>query len=164
MSDAPRVVPPDGLYRPTIKQRHVNQSADAVRQALPSFGPARGLLSICFIDPFDLRLRFQTMRQLAHLRMDFLVLLMLGVDGRRNFHRYFADPTSARIGDLIDCHDWRDKFRPNDRVLHFLLSKFDEAMQTDRLFVRCGGLSAREDRRHGCAAVCSRVLQQELGA
>lgn len=71
--------------------------------------------------------------------MDFLVLLMLGVDGRRNFHRYLSDPRSARIGALIDCYDWRDRFRPNDRVLHFLLSKFDEAMQ------RIGYLSAAED-------------------
>jgi len=141
--------------RTTMICGDVNQSAEAVRQALPSFGPRRGLLSFCFIDPFDLRLRFETIRQLADLRMDFLVLLMLGVDGRRNFHRYLADPTSARIGDLIDCHDWRDKFRPNDRVLHFLLSKFDEAMQ------RIGYLSAAEDS-HPVKIASMGVLQYVL--
>lgn len=117
----------------------VNQSADAVRRALPSFSRTKGLLSFCFVDPFDLQLRFDTIRRMSDLRMDFLVLLMLGVDARRNFHRYLTDPTSTRIGELIDYPNWRESFRPNDRPLHFLLSKFDEAMQ------RIGYMSAAED-------------------
>jgi hypothetical protein len=97
------------------------------------------LLSFCFVDPFDLRLRFDTIRELGQLKMDFLVLLMLGVDGRRNFQQYLDDSTSTRIGDLIDCPGWRTEYQPHVRPIRFLLSKFDEAMQ------RIGYLSATDD-------------------
>lgn len=118
-----------GNAKITVIQSDVNASVDAVRNALPSFSRDNGLLSFCFADPFDLQLRFDTIRGLSDLRMDFLVLLMLGVDGRRNFHRYLSDPTSTRIGDLIDCPTWREEYRANGNVIHFVLRKFDEAMQ-----------------------------------
>jgi three-Cys-motif partner protein len=115
--------------RVTIIEDDVNRSPEKVCAALPPYGPGNGLLSFCFVDPFDLQLQFATIRKLSHLRMDFLVLLMLGVDGRRNFHRYLADPSSTRIGDLINCPGWRDEYRDGGRVVHFLLKKFDQAMQ-----------------------------------
>ena len=116
-----------------------NGSADRVRASLPPFSKHQGLLSFCFVDPFDLKLKFETIRRLSGLRMDFLVLLMLGVDGRRNFHEYLADPSDTRIGEFIDLPDWRQQVRPNEKVLPFLLTRFDEAMQ------RVGYLSAAED-------------------
>jgi hypothetical protein len=122
-----------------IIQGDVNECIGDVRAALPPYSSSNGLLSFCFVDPFDLQLRFSTIRALAHLRMDFLVLLMLGVDGRRNFARYLADSTSTRIGDFIDCPDWRHEYTAGRSVIHFLLAKFDEAMQ------RLGYLSAADD-------------------
>jgi three-Cys-motif partner protein len=113
----------------TIIEDDVNGSAERVCAALPAYGPGNGLLSFCFVDPFDLQLQFATIRKLAHLRMDFLVLLMLGVDGRRNIHRYVSDQTSTRIGDLIDCPEWRAEYQNSGRVVRFLLTKFDGAMQ-----------------------------------
>jgi hypothetical protein len=63
--------------------------------------------------------------------MDFLVLLMLGRDARANFRQYFENESSSRIADLIDCLDWRDQYRraANKKIVPFLLTKFDEAMQ-----------------------------------
>jgi three-Cys-motif partner protein len=123
----------------TIIQRDVNESVVAVRNALPNYSASRGLLSFCFIDPFDLQLRFDTIRGLSHLRMDFLVLLMLGVDARRNFNLYLRDESSTRIADLIDSPNWRAEYRAGGNVIHFLLQKFDFAMQ------RLGYLSAAND-------------------
>lgn len=148
----------------TIIPSDVNESVGAVRQALPPFSGSRGLLSFCFIDPFDLQLQFNTLRGLSPLRMDFLVLLMLGVDARRNFNRYLSDESSTRIGDLIDCPQWRDEYRTGSNVIHFLLRKFDEAMQ------RLGYLSAAEDahivRAHGMGVlqyVLAFYSKNELG-
>jgi three-Cys-motif partner protein len=134
-----RTTPLQRDARVTIIPSDVNDSTLAVRHALPTFGRKSGLLSFCFIDPFDLQLRFSTIRSLSHLRMDFLVLLMLGVDGRRNFQRYRTDPSSTRIGDLIDCPNWREQYDANHNVVHFVLKKFDEAMQS------VGCLSAADD-------------------
>jgi three-Cys-motif partner protein len=126
--------------RVTIIEEDVNQSAEMVCRALPPFSRSNGLLSFCFVDPFDLQLKFETIRKLSHLKMDFLVLLMLGVDARRNMQRYLTDETSSRIGDLIACPDWRGEYRASGRrVIHFLLAKFDAAMQS------IGYLSASED-------------------
>lgn len=124
-----RVAPLQTGVHVTVIQADANAEIGTVRDALPSFSRDKGLLSFCFIDPFDLQLKFDTIRRLSDLRMDFLVLLMLGVDGRRNFQRYFEDVTSTRIGDLIDCPGWRKEYKPNDRVVHFVVRKFDEAMQ-----------------------------------
>jgi three-Cys-motif partner protein len=125
--------------RVTILHGDVNESAAEVRRALPDFSHNRGLLSFCFIDPFDLQLRFETIRSLSDLRIDFLILLMLGVDARRNFARYINDASSTRIGDLIACPQWRSEFQAGHNVVHFLFRKFDEAMK------RIGYLSAAND-------------------
>jgi three-Cys-motif partner protein len=113
----------------TIVEKNVNRSAQAIRDALPPYGPDNGLLSFCFVDPFDVSLKFSTIRALSSLKIDFLILLMLGNDARRNFRGYFEDRNSTRIGDLIDCPGWRDEYRSDGRVLRFMLRKFDEAMQ-----------------------------------
>ncbi len=117
-----------GDARVTIIPADVNESAEAVRIAMPSYGAEHGLLSFCFIDPFDVQLKFHTIRRLASFRVDFLILLMLGVDARRNFKRYREDESSTRIGDLIDFPEWRTQYVPGENVVHFLLGKFNEAM------------------------------------
>jgi three-Cys-motif partner protein len=134
-----RIAPLAGDADVKVIESDVSESATAVRDALPSFSRDKGLLSFCFVDPFDLQLRFDTLRQLSTFRMDFLVLLMLGVDGRRNFQRYLEDRNSVRIAELIDCPNWRDEFKPHDKPFRFVLRKFDQAMQ------RVGYLSAADD-------------------
>jgi len=129
-----------------------------VRDALPPFGPGNGLLSFCFVDPFSAAVPFEVFRGLSDLRMDFLVLLMLGRDARTNFRRYRDDESSTRIGDLVDCPDWRERYaRAADKnVIRFLLSLFDEAM------VRMGFLPATENSYHSVNASGTGVLQYVL--
>jgi three-Cys-motif partner protein len=114
----------------TVLTGDVNQLLPQVQAAMPEHGPGKGLLSFCFVDPFAADISFDTIRALATYRMDFLVLLMLGLDARVNFRRYFVDRGSTRMGDLIDCSNWRAEWENSgDRsVVRFLLGKFDEAM------------------------------------
>ena len=128
-----------GAARVTILPADVNTSAEAVKRALPRFSKSRTLLSFCFVDPFTLELQFSTIRALSTLQMDFLVLLMLGVDGRRNFQSYLSNPASTRIDELIDCPTWRAEYTHGRNVIHFLVNKFDAAMQG------LGYLSAAQD-------------------
>lgn len=136
----------------------VSATAAEVRRALPSFGPGRGLLSFCFIDPFSTDFKFDIIRQLGDLRMDFLILLMLGWDARVNFTRYYDDPESHRIADLIDCPTWREEWRTSAStdVVGFLLRKFNEAM------VRLGYLPAPESSLHRVTAAGKNVFQYVL--
>jgi three-Cys-motif partner protein len=125
--------------RISVISKDVNVSIEDVKRALPAYSKTNGLLSFCFVDPFDLQLRFRTISQLAHLRMDFLVLLMLGVDGRRNFKRYLQDESNTRIGDFVGHREWRSDYRAGSNVIHFLIRRFDLGMQ------RLGYLSAVDD-------------------
>ncbi len=136
----------------------VAATASTVRQALPSYGPGRGLLSFCFIDPFSTDFKFDVIRQLGDLRMDFLILLMLGWDARVNFTRYYEDTQSTRIADLIDCPNWRAEWKSQGStdVVGFLLRKFNEAM------VRVGYLPAPESALHRVTASGKNVFQYVL--
>ncbi len=111
----------------------VNDSVDAVFDAMPSYNSKdRGLLSLCFVDPFGANLDFEVIRKLSNFQMDFLVLLPLGHDLRRNFLHYLRDEEDERVGRLIGAPDWRTEWRAsgeNDKkFIRFILSKFDEAM------------------------------------
>ena len=125
----------------------VNALVPDILSALPSFSRERGLLSYCFVDPFAANLKFHTIRALGRFRMDFLILLMLGLDARLNFRNYLERESDSRIADLIDVPNWRAEWkreasgrRPN--VIRFIIRKFDEAM------VRIGYRSTPLERTH----------------
>jgi three-Cys-motif partner protein len=107
----------------------VNLKTDEIKRALPSYSKKETLLSFCFVDPFDVTLRFETIRSLATYQMDFLVLLALGFDLRRNLRRHYEPESDTRIADLIHCPTWRDEYRHSGKkITRFVLDKFDAAM------------------------------------
>lgn len=111
----------------------VNNSIEQVKAALPPTGRGKlGLLSLCFVDPYNAKVNFQTIRALTRFRMDFLILLALGHDVNRNLALY-RDPANTRIDDLIDCPAWRENFLKFDpkgtEIERFILAKYDEAMK-----------------------------------
>jgi len=113
----------------TVLTGDANSLVNEIKSALPPFSRDRGLLSYCFVDPFDAGLKFATIKALGQLRMDFLILLMTGVDARRNLRRYLSETNNTRIGDLIDAPDWRKEWtRSGEDLVPFLLRKFNEAM------------------------------------
>lgn len=111
----------------------VNEVVGDVVEAMPSFGPDKGLLSLCFIDPFKANLDFSVIRSLARYKIDFLILLPFGFDVRRNLKRYLRNEEDDRIGAMIDDPDWRRKWRnaglPDRHFVRFLLERFDSTMQ-----------------------------------
>lgn len=127
----------------TVLRGDVNELVPQVRATLPKYSRDNGLISFCFVDPFAADLRFETIKALADFRMDFLILLMLGRDARTNFRQYYVDESNTRIADLIDDPDWRNEYKRSDqRVVRFLLSRFDAAM------VRLGYHSSSDDLTH----------------
>ena len=145
-----RVAPTANVH---IIQKDVNASIPDVRALLPSPG---GLLSFCFVDPFNTGVHFDTIRALSDLRIDFLILLMLGNDARRNFNRYFWDPTSTRIAEFIGRPHWREEFKTNGDPVRYVLTAFDEEMQ------RLGYPSAAGENLHRICADGTSVLQYML--
>jgi three-Cys-motif partner protein len=106
-----------------------NDPAFQIGSAIP-----RGALSLCFVDPFDLGVRFGTLRSLTTNRnMDFLCLLNSRADAGRNTHNYTREANS-KVDDFLGDATWREKWdniegkKPN--FGDFLCGEFDLRMQT----------------------------------
>lgn len=119
----------------TLIEAEVNDCVPAVIEGLPHFDPSQRerLLTLCFVDPFRLDLDFDVIRRLARYKIDFLVMLPLGFDLRRNLRRYLENEADERVGRMIDAPDWRAEWRekswPDRKFIRFALEKFDEAME-----------------------------------
>jgi len=81
-----------------IVSRHCDCHAqvDTICSLIPKASPGNGVLSLCFLDPFDFSGKFDTIRRLASFYIDFLVLLAIGMDANRNYDHY-VDGESTRI-------------------------------------------------------------------
>ncbi|SOD03289.1 three-Cys-motif partner protein [bacterium JGI 053] len=119
----------------TLISTDVNDAVPEIMAAMPRYDAARGegLISLCFVDPFRVDLDFDVIRKLSRYKIDFLVMLPLGYDLRRNLRRYLDDEADARVGSWIDAPDWREQWRasrqPDRKIVRFILEKFDEAME-----------------------------------
>lgn len=119
----------------TLIQRSVNDAVPDIIDAMPRFdaGAGEGMLSLCFVDPFRLDLDFGVIRRLSRFRMDFLVMLPLGFDLRRNLRQYLDNEEDERVARLIDDPHWRAEWRERQKAdryfVRFALDKFDDAME-----------------------------------
>ena len=84
-----------------------NDNVDEILRAMPAIGKRDTMLAFCFIDPCKVRhLRFDTIRRLAALYVDFLVLIPTGMDVSRNLDVYLR-PDNADLGTFLGTPDWR---------------------------------------------------------
>ena len=94
----------------------------------------RGSLTLCFADPFDISLRFETIRSLAHSRsIDFLILLALGMDANRNYKHYVKDDAD-KIDNFLGSESWRVRWASAQwdavKFTRFLADEFAKSMAT----------------------------------
>lgn len=77
---------------------------------IPRPSPGKTVLSLCFVDPFDFGLKFQTLRRLSSFFMDFLVLLAIGMDANRNYDHY-VEGNSPKIDEALGNTEWRERWK-----------------------------------------------------
>jgi three-Cys-motif partner protein len=91
----------------------------------------RGVLTFCFADPFDLSIRFSSVRHLASGKIDFLFLLALHMDANRNAAHY-ASQENKKIDEFLDMSMWRDEWKKAEAAgtdfPHFLAEQFSDRM------------------------------------
>jgi three-Cys-motif partner protein len=87
-----------------------NENIEKIRAKIPSPSKDHTVLSFCFVDPYDISLRFSTVRRLSSYYMDFLFLLALQMDANRNLEHYL-NPDNSKIGEFLDLPDWRERWR-----------------------------------------------------
>lgn len=113
-------------------QGDVNDKVEEILDQMPRYSSGNRLLSLCFLDPYATNIRFETIRELgSRYIMDFLMVLPLGMDARRNLRRYMK-PGRTRIDGFLGDPDWREKLKDaraqGENSIHFLARRFSEQM------------------------------------
>jgi three-Cys-motif partner protein len=95
--------------------------------------PTQSTLSFCFLDPYKLNIHFDTVRRIADGRaVDFLILLALYVDARRNIQFYAAEDNRT-IDMFLGDNQWRPHWRAaelaGDTIVEFLAKEYSTRMK-----------------------------------
>ncbi|WP_428657618.1 three-Cys-motif partner protein TcmP [Runella sp.] len=107
-----------------------NQNVSEIQAIIHSISMTGSTLCFAFVDPFSLNLHFSTIRALSKFRMDFLILLAIGMDFNRNLNLYLDDE-NEKIVKFLDNKDWRKELEKNpdkQNVMQFLSLNYDKNM------------------------------------
>lgn len=113
-------------------QGDCNLLVEEICNHIPKASKSHRVLSFCFVDPYDLSIKFSTVRRIADYYVDFLFLLALYMDANRNEANY-ADPRNQKIDEFLGRSDWRERWLNHQgRVIfpQFLAEVYARQMET----------------------------------
>jgi three-Cys-motif partner protein len=112
-----------------------NLRIDDILAEIPTHSPGHRVLSLCFVDPFDIGIKFETLRRLSDRYVDFLVLLALYMDANRNYETYVKDEV-LKIDEFLGSTTWRDRWKiemlKGIPFPQFLAEEFSRSMESLR--------------------------------
>jgi len=110
-----------------------NQRVDEICREMPAASTTHKVLALCFVDPFDIEIKFHTIRKIGSRYVDFLVLLAVYMDANRNYSNY-TSPKSTKIDEFLGYRGWRSAWEGAEKKRipfpKFLAQLFAERMQT----------------------------------
>jgi three-Cys-motif partner protein len=110
-----------------------DERVDEICQAIPRGSVTNRVLTLCIVDPFDFGIKFETLKRLSHVYMDFLVLLAIGMDANRNYDHY-VEGNSPKIDEALGNAEWRERWRlagtPRRNFRQFLAVEFSRSMES----------------------------------
>ena len=123
-------------YLPTANATFIcgdcNEKVEEICAKIPTPSPGRGVLTFCFVDPFDISIKFSTVRRLSSYFIDFLILLALHVDANRNVEHYF-NPRNSKVDEFLGLPDWRERWKiaesQGGRLPRFLAEEYSGQME-----------------------------------
>jgi three-Cys-motif partner protein len=99
---------------PQAQTAYIEGSCDAkieqICKEIPKGSSSNKVLSLCLVDPFDFGIKFETLRRLSSVYIDFVVLLAIGMDASRNYDHY-VDGDSPKIDEALGNTEWRERWR-----------------------------------------------------
>jgi len=107
---------------------------DDILAVVPRGSKGNTVLTLCFADPFDIGLKFETIRTLAESRyVDFVITLALGMDANRNYEHYVKEDAS-KIDEFLGSNTWRQRWATAQwdavKFTKFLADEFTKSMAT----------------------------------
>ncbi len=127
-----------GKIAPNLRVAYVlgncNMRTREILAEIPRASAQNTVLTLCFADPFDIGLNFETIRALAKDRfVDFLVLLALGMDANRNYEHYIKEDAD-KIDKFLGSSNWRERWATAQwdavKFTRFLADEFTSSMAT----------------------------------
>jgi three-Cys-motif partner protein len=111
-----------------------NAKADEICRNIPTPSRNNKVLSFCFVDPYDLSVRFSTIKKISERFVDFLILLALGMDANRNLQHYL-DPANHKIDEFLGISEWRERWvkatlEGKAQLPRFLAETYAKQMET----------------------------------
>jgi three-Cys-motif partner protein len=110
-----------------------NEKIEEICAKIPAHSPGRGVLGFCFVDPFDISIKFSTVTRLSSYYIDFLILLALHVDANRNVEHYL-DSGNLKVDEFLGLPDWRERWKVAEgqgvRFPRFLAEEYSGQMET----------------------------------
>jgi len=83
---------------------------DDILAAIPAYSTGNRVLSLCFVDPFDIGIKFETLNSLSDRFVDFLVLLAIYMDANRNYENYIKDE-AIKLDEFLGSRTWREEWK-----------------------------------------------------
>jgi len=106
---------------------------ERIRKEIPKGSSTNKVLSLCLVDPFDFGLKFETLRKLSTVLVDFVVLLAIGMDANRNYEHY-VDGNSSKIDEALGNKEWRERWKAVGKrrsdFRRFLAEEFSRSMES----------------------------------
>ncbi len=110
-----------------------NQRTRQILAKIPASSKEHTVLSLCFVDPYDIGIRFETISRLSVRYVDFLVLLALYMDANRNYARYVSED-AVKVDLFLGSGTWRERWRLAQqdamRFPKFLAREYTTSMET----------------------------------
>lgn len=91
-------------------QGNCDAEIERIYKEIPRASTSNRVLSLCLVDPFDFGLKFETLRRLSDVFIDFVVLLAIGMDANRNYEHY-VDGNSPKIDEALGNTEWRKRWK-----------------------------------------------------
>lgn len=107
---------------------------DEIRAAIPRASSENKVLTLCMVDPFDFGIKFDTLRRLSEVYIDFVVLLAIGMDANRNYDHY-VEGNSPKIDEALGNMEWRERWKAGGvrkNFRQFLALEFSKSMESLR--------------------------------
>jgi three-Cys-motif partner protein len=102
------------LHFPAAKVAYVAGECDEkvteILAEIPRGSKDSTVLTLCFADPFDIGLKFGTIKALSDRFVDFLVLLAVYSDANRAYKRYVMED-AQKVDEFLGSKTWRDRWR-----------------------------------------------------
>jgi three-Cys-motif partner protein len=106
---------------------------DQICKEIPQGSSSKKVLSLCLVDPFDFGIKFETLRKLSSVYIDFVVLLAIGMDATRNYDHY-VDGNSTKVDEALGNTEWRKRWKSvgvrRSEFRQFLATEFSMSMKS----------------------------------